>query len=396
MPSKFVEGVYPIYLESGYGAYVTDGEGNEFIDYSGALGGIVLGHANERIVEALINRAYDGNLFIFPSRLETTLAEKLCKIIPCCEMVRFVKTGSEATSAAIKIARAYTGRDHVAFCGYHGWHDWYTVNTPKKAGIPEDYEKYTHKFEFNNIESLKKIFIEYPLTAAVILEPCIFEAPKDDFLKKVIKVAHQHGALVIFDEVVTGFRTPGFSAQKFFKVKPDLSTFGKCMANGVPISFVCGKRKVMEVLKGDCFVSSTFGGDLFGVSAALETINIMETEPVLDHIWYWGQYLKDGYNEISKDLGIETECVGYPNRTFFKFPSPEHKSLFWQECILRGVLFSFANFMTYSHGQREVEYTIEVILEALKVLKTNWSKPVKALKGKVAQETLRTIATKKT
>jgi len=393
MPNKFVEGVYPIYLEKGSGCYIGDNEGNVFIDYPLGLGAILLGHSYKPVVESVTKRLREGTLFICPSYLETLLAEKIKQLIPCAEMSRFLKTGSEVDSAAVKIARSYTGREHIAICGYHGWHDWFTVSTPKNKGIPKCYADLVHKFEFNNIESLKCIVDKFEL-AAIIMEPCIFIEPNKGFLEEVKKLAHKCGALLIFDEVVTGFRTPGFSAQKFFKVTPDLATFGKDMANGIPISVVCGKKKYMKELEGDCFVSSTFGGDLLGIVGALETIKTLENEPVLEDIWYYGGYLKDGYNEIAKSLDLETECKGYPNRTFFDFPSGVHKSLFWQECILRGVFFGWANFISYSHREREILYTLDVVKKALKVCKENWANPLKALKGKPAAEVWRTLCMK--
>jgi len=390
MPSRFVDGVYPIYLEAAKGCYVADEEGNMFIDYPLGLGVILLGYNYPSVTNSVIQRMVVGTIFTLPSYQETYLAKKLKKIIPCCEMVRFLKTGSEATSAAIKIARSYTSREHIAYCGYHGWHDWYTVNTPKNKGIPKCYAKLTHRFDFNDIQSLSDIIKKHKLVA-VILEPCIFEEPKDNFLKKVINLAHKNGALVIFDEIVTGFRFPGLSAQKFFKVKPDLATFGKAMGNGFPISCVCGRKEIMKELEGDCFVSSTFGGDLVGINATLATLGVLETNDVIGHIWFLGQYLKDGYNEIAKSLGIETSCIGYPNRTMHLFPTPEHKSLFWQECIKRGVLFGYAQFISYSHTQQEIDYTLEVVKKALTIVKDNWSNPKKALKGKSAEEVFRLI-----
>lgn len=393
MPNKFVEGVYPIYLEWGKGAYVGDDK-SRFIDYPLGLGAILLGHSYPSVSEAVANRVNKGNLFICPSQLETDLAEKIKQLIPCAEMSRFLKTGSEATSAAIKIARSFTNREHIAICGYHGWHDWFTVSTPKNKGIPKCYANLVHKFEFNNLQSLKDITDKYEL-AAVIMEPCIFDEPKDNFLSEVKKLCIKNDTLLIFDEVVTGFRTLGFSAQKYFKVTPDLATFGKDMANGIPISVVCGKKKYMKELEGDCFVSSTFGGDLLGIVGALETIKVMQDEPVLEDIWYHGRYLKDGYNEIAKSLDLETECKGYPNRTFFDFPSGVHKSLFWQECISKGVFFGWANFISFSHREREILYTLDVVKEALKVCKENWKSPLKAMRGKPAGEVFRTICTEK-
>jgi len=395
MPSKYVEGVYPIFIERGKGCHVWDNQDTPYIDYPNALGAILLGYSYPAVNEAIKDQLNYGTIFTFPSILEGVLAEKLTQIIPCAEMVQFLKTGSDATSAAVKVARAYTGKDHVAFCGYHGWHDWFTVNTPKNKGIPSEYVKYTHKFVFNDIKSLEKIFEEVNAgVGAVILEPCIWEEPKDGFLSKVKKLCQKHGAVLIFDEVVTGFRFPGFSAQKFFKVTPDLSAFGKAMANGMPISFVCGKKEIMEVLKGDCFISTTFGGELLSIVAALATIKVLETEPVFDKFWYLGNYLKDGYNEIAKELGLDTKCIGYPNRTMHTFPTAEHKGLFWQECVKRQVIFGYAQFINYSHNQADIDYTLDVVREALKVLKKNWKDPKKALEGNPPAEVFRLLVEK--
>jgi len=394
MPSKYVEGAYPIYLEMGRGAYVFNEDGNRFIDYPLGLGAVLLGHANEYVNRAVQRRLNSGTLFVCPSILETELAQKIKDMIPCAQMCRFLKTGSEATSAAIKIARAHTGRDHIAYCGYHGWHDWYTIATPKNKGIPSYYRSLIHGFEFNNIESLREIIRKYQL-ACIILEPFIFEEPKDDFLKKIRKIATEEKIVLIFDEVVTGFRSPGYSAQKMFKVTPDIATFGKNMGNGIPISCVCGKSKYMKELEGDCFVSSTFGGDLVGISAAIATLDIIRNEPVIDNIFYFGEYLKTGYNEIAKSLGVDTECKGYPNRTFFTFPTAEHKSLFWQECIAREVFFGWANFISYAHGLKEIEATLSAVKKALSIVKENWDNPSKALRGKVATEVFRLVATRR-
>ena len=395
MPSKYVEGIYPIYLEQGKGCYVSDREGNLFIDYPLGLGAILLGHNYPAVTNAVMERLKQGNIFTLPSYQETILAEKLHSLVSCCEMVRFLKTGSEATSAAIKIARSYTKREGIAFCGYHGWHDWFTVSTPKNSGIPLCYKDLIHKFEFNNIDSLIDIFTrQQERIAAVIIEPCIFEEPKNNFLKKVAEITRKNGALLIFDEVVTGFRFPKYSVQRYLNVTPDLATFGKAMGNGIPISCVCGKTKYMKELEKDCFVSSTFGGDLIGITAVLETIKVLENNNVIDHIWFLGEYLKDGYNEIAKNLGIDTQCIGYPNRTFHKFPTAVHKTLFWQECIRRGVFFGYAQFICYSHTQKDIDYTLEVIRDSLKILKDNWSNPEKVLGGKVAEEVFRLIVTK--
>jgi len=187
----------------------------------------------------------------------------------------------------------------------------------------------------------------------------------------------EYKALLIFDEVVTGFRTKGFSAQAMYNVVPDLSCFGKAMGNGFPISAVCGKAKYMAEIQGDCFVSSTFGGDLVGITAALETIKILEAEPVIEHIWNMGTKLRDGFNEIAKDMP-DTKLIGLPCRTFFELPSELHRTLLWQECIKRGIFFGYAQFINYSHTEEDIDKTLEVLKEACQVLKDNWGEPNKA------------------
>lgn len=394
MPNKFVEGQYPIYLERGEGSVVYDSFDNNYIDFPCGLGAILLGYSYPEVDEAVIEQLSQGILFTLPSYLETELAIKLNKLIPCAEQVRFLKTGSEACSAAVKIARAYTNREKVVVCGYHGWHDWFTISTPKKKGIPKSYADLILKGEYNDLDSFE-YHIKHNDIACVILEPYIYEAPKDDFLKKLIKLAHKYGTLVIFDEVVTGFRTVGYSAQKMFNATPDLACFGKAMANGLPIGVVCGRRDVMKELEGDCFVSSTFGGELLSITAAIATINELETENCIDAIWSVGAVLKEGYNHIAKDLQIETSCIGFPNRTMFLFPTGNHKSLFWQECINRGVLFGYAQFINYSHSFEQMDYVLEVIKDALTVVKKYWENPLKGLRGLPAKEVFRTIATRR-
>ncbi len=262
-------------------------------------------------------------------------------------------------------------------CGYHGWHDWYGITTDNKKGIPCALSKLAGQCNYGDREMITEMFslsnVVQKEIAAIILEPYIYDV-QPEFLEWIVRFAHNNGALVIFDEVVTGFRTKGFSAQKMFNVTPDLACFGKAMANGVPISVVCGKEKYMSELRNGCFVSSTFGGDLIGISAALATIEILEQEPVIEHIWSMGQKLKDGFNEISKDLP-DTRLIGQPCRTFFEMPSELHKSLLWQECIKKDILFGYAQFINYSHGEKEIDRTLDVLSDACKVLRDHWDEP---------------------
>jgi glutamate-1-semialdehyde aminotransferase len=394
MPSKYVEGVYPKYIDRGDGAYIYAGE-RGYIDYPLGLGAVLLGHNIKEVNMAVLGQLTRGNIFPLPHPLETVLAEKIRDLIPCAEKVRFLRTGSEACSASVRIARAYTKRQKVICCGYHGWHDWYNQTTTKALGTPKD--GLVTQLKYNDYEAFAKHFADNKNEiACIIMEPYVYDAPKDEFLKRVAKLCRINETLLIFDEVVTGFRTKGYSAQKMFGIKPDLSCFGKAMANGLPISCVCGSAKVMDVLEGDCFVSSTFGGELTAISAALATIKFMEENGVLHHIWSMGDILKNQFNVMAKQYGMHgCECIGYPCRTFFKFPSAQMKSLFWQECLRRGVFFGYAQFVSFSHQRDEIDKTIAAMREAFKIVRKYKDNPSDALDGKSAEETLRLVEEKK-
>jgi len=394
MPSKHVDGVYPLYIQRGSGAHIYDEAGNSWVDYPLSLGACLLGHGSEVVGAAVSRQMEEGVLFPLPHKKETELAEKIVELIPSAEMCRFLKTGSEATSAAVRIARAYTGRRGILCCGYHGWHDWYNATTPKNKGTLT--ENHVHKSvaqcKYNNLNSFRGAFnLRSGDVAAVIIEPYILEEPKDGFLEKLRELCDKHGSLLIFDEVVTGFRTKGFSAQKMFGVTPDLTCLGKAMANGMPISVVCGRREVMVALEGDCFVSSTFGGELASIAAALATIKVLQTQPVIDHIWEMGEKLKWEFNRLWASDHEEVKCIGYPPRTFFKFPTEAHKSLFWQECLRMGVFFGYAQFVSYAHDHGALNTTIQAMKYAADVVKSNWADPAKALNGKCAEQTFRLV-----
>lgn len=389
MPSKHVDGVYPKYIQHAKGAYVWGDDGKKYIDYPCGLGAVLLGYADPQVNQAVIDQLAKGMIFSLPNQLETELAEKICDIIPSAEMVRFLKSGSEACSAAVRIARAYTGRANIITAGYHGWHDWYAWTTPKKRGV---LSQPVRQAKYNDIDSFKV----NDKTAAVIIEPYVLDEPKDDFLKNLRKKCTKHNTILIFDEVVTGFRTLGWSAQKYFDVTPDLTCLGKPMANGLPISCVCGKKEIMKVLESDCFVSSTFGGELLSIAAALAVIKIIEDESVIGHIWRMGAEFIEHFNRMAANLQVVDvpKCLGLPPRTFFKFPTEAHKSVFWQECLRRGVLFGYAQFMSYAHKRGELDDTVIAMGEAFRLLRKYWSHPEDALEGKVAQETFRLVTEK--
>lgn len=385
-PTQFVKGIAPKYILRGEGSHVWDVDGNEYIDFPMALGAVILGHNYPRVVDAIKTQLRDGISFTLMHPLEVELAELLVEIIPCAEMVRFGKNGSDATAGAIRAARAYTGREKVAHCGYHGWQDWYIGCTTRNRGVPQGCIDLQFAFEYNDIDSLKRIFIENPgEIAAVIMEPIGAILPEDNFLAKVRDLAHDHGAVFIFDEVATGFRFSLGGAQEYFDVIPDIACFGKAMGNGMPISAIVGKREYMQVFD-DVFFSFTFGGECLSLAGSIATINEMREKNVIAHLWELGRRLQDGYNRLAADMGMieHTECIGLAPRTVVDFKdknSLSMKSLFQQEAIKRGILFSGAHCICYSHTVEDIETTLGTYQEALEVL-------AKAIRGNSVNDLL--------
>ncbi len=375
-PRYLVRGVYPAYLQKGEGSHVYDVDGNEYIDYILALAPVILGYNYPRVNEAIIEQLKCGISFSLPHPLEIELAELLTEVIPCAEMARFSKTGSEVTSAAIRAARAYTGREKIACYGYHGWHDWYSVTTTLNKGIPQALQALIFPFEYNDIASLEKIFQQHQGgIAAVIMEPTVLEPPRNGFLEKVRDVAHQNGALLIFDEIVTGFKMSLGGAQEYFKVIPDLATFGKGMANGMPMSAVVGKKEVMQVFE-EVFFSTTFGGETLSLAASLATIRELQEKDVIKHIWNMGEKLAEGFNGLAKTIGVNAKSVGYSYHPKFVLhdesgkESSEVKSLFMQEMVKRGILIhSGAINLCFSHDNSDIDRTLEASEDALRIVK---------------------------
>lgn len=376
-PTQFVQGVAPIYLQSGKGSHVFDVDGNEYIDYVMALGPITLGYSYPATNKAVIKQLKEGITFSLMHPLEVELSELLIELIPCAEMVRFGKNGSDVTSAAVRVSRAYASRDKIACCGYHGWQDWYIGTTRMSKGVPQSIKELTIPFEYNNIKSLDKIFTENKgKVAAVIMEPLTMSEPKDNFLLDVKELTHRNGAILIFDEIVTGFRLALGGAQEYYGVTPDLATFGKGMANGMPLSAIVGKREIMKEFN-EVFFSFTFGGEAVSLAAAIATLKEIKKKNAIEHFWRQGGKLQDGYNELAQSFGLTdyTRCIGLPpyNGCYFRDAngddSLEMKSLFQQEMIKRGILTIGVHLVCLSHSDEDIEKTIEAYKETLKILK---------------------------
>lgn len=375
---QFIKGHAPLFIVKAKGCRVWDVDGNEYVDFVNSLLAVILGYNYTAIDEAIKKQLKKGIIFSLASPLEYELAELLKEYIPCAEMVRFGKNGSDVTTGAVRLARAITGRDHVAVCGYHGWHDWYIGSTARNLGVPKSTQKLTHKFEYNNIESLENIFKKHPeKIAAVIMEPMSYIEPQNGFLRKVKNVAHKNGALLIFDEVVTGFHWSLGGAQKYFGVIPDLACFGKSMANGMPISALVGRRRYMKKVK-DIFYSFTYGGEVLSIAAAIATIKELEKRKVIDYLWKIGSYLQKKTNMLisENDLTGIMSVKGVPCWQVFiisgteKYSDLEIKSYIQQEILRRGFLWYGQHNMSYSHTKKDVDALLAAYKDVFKNLKS--------------------------
>jgi len=372
-PQQNVKGIAPKYLVKGKGAHVWDVDDNEYIDFNMAIGPLSLGYAYKKVDEAIKRQLEDGITFSLMHPLEVEVAELINEIIPNAESVRYSKTGADVTSAAIRVARAFTGREKVLCCGYHGWHDWYISVTDRNKGIPNSIQDLTFTFNYNDLQSFKDSIDDE--TAAVILEPFVFESPKDDFLHELKEICSRNGTLLIFDEMWTGFRIALGGAQQFFNVKADLATFSKAIANGMPIAVLTGRKDVMNVLEKDVFFYTTFGGEALSLAAAKATMIELRDKKVPEYLASQGKKLKHGYNKIAEELGIEfTKCIGYECRSLMTFDASignplEMKSLVQQEMIKRGILWGGFHNMSYSHTDEDIAYTLKAYQDVLPILK---------------------------
>lgn len=365
-PDQFVYGVSPYAIKRGAGCKVWDVDGNEYLDLTASLGPSILGHRHPVVEEAVRKQRESGTIFGLPGDLEVELAERLCEMIPFIEMVRFGMNGADVTTAAVRVARAYTERDHVAKCGYHGWPDWtIATNQMRNRGVPQATRDLTHEFSYNNLPSLERIFQDHPnQIAAVIMEPLDAEMPKPGFLEGVKELAHRNGAVFIFDELITGFRIALGGAAEYFKVEPDLVCYGKAVSGGEPMSVLGGKKEIMSVLD-DVFFSFTYAGFLPSIAAALATLDFMKKNDVQSKIWKTGNMLLNGYQSLANKYKVPTKAIGWGPHPVFSFKDEKGndnlalKSLFLQETAKAGILTNCKNFTSYAHEESDIRWALE-------------------------------------
>jgi glutamate-1-semialdehyde aminotransferase len=370
---QYVRGVAPKFAERARGCRIWDVDGNEYVDWTMAVGPVVLGYCHEAVDAAIRAQLELGITFSLPHRLEVEVAERIAELVPNADMVRFSKTGCDVTSAAIRLARAFTGRSRVLCCGYHGWHDWYIAVTDRSQGIPPEVAALTHTFEYNDLDSVRAALDDD--TACIILEPTVFEAPQRGFLEGLRELCDQSSALLIFDEMWTGFRVAKGGAQERFGVRADLATFSKAVANGMPLSVLCGRREVMSLLDRDVFFFTTFGGEALSLAAAKATLEVIAQQDVPAILDKKGARLQAGYNAICAQLSIDwTKCVGLGCRTLVTFDASTvepllAKTFVQQELVRRGILWTGFHNLSLAHGDEDIERTLNAYGEILPELR---------------------------
>ncbi|MGI6082941.1 MAG: aspartate aminotransferase family protein [Limnochordia bacterium] len=380
-PQNFAYGVYPIYIDRGQGCRVEDVDGNTFIDLVGALGPINLGYCYPRVNQAIeeqLNRGIVSGL-LFP--VEPEAARLITEIVPCAEMVRFFKGGGEATAAAARIARKYTGRELILNCGYRGWPDVWTA-ARNDGGVPTALESSVRTFPFNDIEALERLFAEHKDQVAAVFLDILHIEPKPGYLQAVRDLAHANEALFLMDEIVTGFRLATGGAQEHFGVVPDMACFAKGIANGMPLSAVAGKAEIMREAE-NLLISITYGGEALSLAAAIATISELREKKVTDYLWEIGRTLMSGLDNAAQKHGVPFECYGLPPMSLMRFRDVDApgNQLVWgyflQEMAARGVLMrrGGVNFVSYSHRPEDMSEVVAAADEVFANLAKLWGMP---------------------
>jgi len=377
----------PQIIDRGLGSNLWDVDGNKFTDMAMSLGTVVLGHAYEPVLESVRKELNKGVNFCRPSIIEGELAELITNIIPSAEMVKFGKNGSDAVTASVKLARAYTNRSYIARCSsdpFNSIHDWFIGSTVMNRGVPQEVKDLTLTFDYNDLESCKKIFDTYPnKIAAFILEPVSFVEPKNNFLQDLKILCEKNGAILIFDEVVSGFRFSIGGAQEFIGVKPHLSAFGKAMGNGFSVSALTGLRDIMKLGGLDhneervFLLSSTYGGETHSIAAAIKTITEIIDKNAIEHFWNVGNHLIENFNILAKKKNINhlVNASGFGCKPALSFighdgeNSPQLRTLFMQEMVKQNTLIPYI-VPSLAHNDGVLKTVVQNIENVFNIIKT--------------------------
>ncbi|MDA9282310.1 aminotransferase class III-fold pyridoxal phosphate-dependent enzyme [Pseudomonadales bacterium] len=375
--TQYPVGVSPLFIDRGEGSKVWDIDGNQYVDFVNSLLAVSIGYNHPSVDAAVIKQLKKGVSFSLPSKLEYEVASLLVDMVPCAEMVRFGKNGSDATSAAIRLARAYTQKDYIAVCGYHGWHDWYIGTTTKNLGVPVATSDLSISFPYNDIDALERLLCSHKNKfAAIIMEPINAVYPLPGYLEAVRDLATKHKTVLIFDEICTGARLSPGGAQELFGVTPDLCAMGKGLANGHPLSAVMGKREIME-LCSEIFFSGTFGGENLSLAAAKEVLSLVKTGAITKKLEQTGSEIMEGVREIVADNGLGRifSFSGHPSWSFINITRETAddtmvlKTLFLQEMFKRGVLILSSHNISYAHTSSDVTKLLAAYSETMDVIK---------------------------
>jgi glutamate-1-semialdehyde 2,1-aminomutase len=375
--TQFPFGASPLFLKSGKGSKVWDVDGNEYLDFMNGLLCVSIGYADKDVNDAVCEQIQNGVTFSLPHRLEMEVSEKIVSMVPCAEKVRFGKNGTDATSAAVRLARAFTKKELILVCGYHGWQDWYIGTTTRSLGVPESTKQLTKMFKYNDISSLESLVEEYRgKIAAIIMEPMNVEYPKKGYLQNVKDIAKKEGIVLIFDETITGCRFSKGGAQEYFGVTPDLATFGKGLANGFPLSAVVGKEEIMNMME-HIFFSGTFSGETASLAAAKVALSKVDSLNIPDDMFKKGSYLLAELNQLilEQECGDFLSTAGHPSWSFLiikdfnGYSSFEIKTLFMQETLKRGIITVGTHNMSYAHSFEDIDKLISTYKEVFSILK---------------------------
>ena len=368
-------GVFPHFAIAADGYRLTDSTGQVYIDWVNGWGPVLLGYRHPGVEKAIIAQLSAGPTMSMTHPLEVKLAEQITEMVPCAEMVAFAKNGSDSVTAAVRIARASTGRDVILHCGFHGFHDWNVCREPGVKGILPCLKEHVDSFSYNDVKGLASLFRKYKgRVAAVIMEPVNIWQPEKGFLEGVREIATANGALLIFDEMITGFRLAIGGAQELYGVTPDLTCLGRAMGNGMPLSAVCGQRSYMQLLPS-CGFGMTFRGETLSLAAAAETLQVVREENVVEHLAAIGESIRTGFHAICKDLEVRCQLSGPPARMTFVFHDQGNmtwnalRDLFVQECMKRKILINGNLLPSFAHDDAAVQESLVAFRAAMGVVR---------------------------
>jgi glutamate-1-semialdehyde 2,1-aminomutase len=370
--TQYPVGISPLFASKAKGCNLWDLDGNKYVDLVSSLASVTVGYCDKSINAAVKKQLKKGTIFSLPGILEAEVSELIVELVPSAEMVRFGKNGTDATTAAVRLARAYTGKDRVLVCGYHGWQDWYIGTTTRNKGIPFATSNLSSSFTYNNLDSFMTLLDKYSDIACVVMEPFSSKMPEEGFLEKIREMTHHRGIVLIFDETVTGFRVAKGGAQELLGITPDLTTMGKGIANGYPLSAVAGRKEIMMEME-NIFYSGTFGGELLSLAAAKSVLQMHQQEKITPKLFQVGDRLqKEITRAISEnDLSDSLTLTGHPSWIFLNwsdfhgYTQFEIKTYFMQEMFEKGVLLLNTHNVTTSFQKKEINFVIDAYREVL-------------------------------